>query len=534
MTKPEPPARSRLRRVASLVATASVAVTCVAAVAALGRATDWRLPKASVLRGVAAREADDWCQEHAVPFSACVECRPHLLPRGREVPWCDAHGLPECPHCYPELAQLPYRPTVTQADRDRITRALGFAPREENDANCKKHHRRVQLASDETAARLGIGYARADRGAVSEVIQAPGEIRYDPTRVARVAPRAAGTVWRVERAAGDRVRRGDVLAVVDSAEVGRAKGEFQQAVVQLATRRETLAKLRPGAGTTVAVKDVQAAETAAEEADVRVLAAAEALANLGMPIRPEAVAVLAPADLARRVQFLGLPDALAAALAGRTASSNLLAVTAPCDGEVVAADAVRDEPADPGRPLFELADTSRMWLTLRVRAEDADRVKPGQPVRFRHPGHAGPVEWDSGSVVWVSPQADPKSRTVPVRVDLPNPSDRHHANTFGTGIVVLREEPEAVVVPAAAVHWDGCCHVVFVRDRNHGAGVTSPVFHVRKVRLGVRTSAALGPVAEVIAGLLPGEVVATTASGNLRAELLKGDLGEGCACCAGK
>ena len=85
-----------------------------------------------------------------------------------------------------------------------------------------------------------------------------------------------------------------------------------------------------------------------------------------------------------------------------------------------------------------------MWLTLRARLEDADRLRPGQPVRFRHAGHAGPVDWDTGRIVWVSPAADERTRSVPVRVNLPNPSDRHHANTFGTGEVILRSEPAAV------------------------------------------------------------------------------------------
>ena len=53
-----------------------------------------------------------------------------------------------------------------------------------------------------------------------------------------------------------------------------------------------------------------------------------------------------------------------------------------------------------------------------------------------------------------------------VRVDLPNADGRLRANTFGTGRIVLREEPQAIVVPSEAVHWDGCCNVVFVRDKN--------------------------------------------------------------------
>ena len=151
------------------------------------------------------------------------------------------------------------------------------------------------------------------------------------------------------------------------------------------------------------------------------------------------------------------------------------------------------------------------------------RVRAGQSVRFRHPGHTGSVAWDAGTVVWVSPAADEKTRTVPVRVDLPNPFDRHHANTFGTAEVIQRDEPEAVIVPAGAVHWEGCCHIVFVRDK-----ANTKVVHVRKVRLGATDQESItGPVTEIAAGLLPGEWVAVTNSGVFRSELLKNDLGEG-------
>jgi cobalt-zinc-cadmium efflux system membrane fusion protein len=494
----------------------------------LGQATHWKAPKASALRGEAKAAEDDWCKEHGVPESVCVECRPDLLPRGRTFKWCLEHGVPECPLCHPELSQLTSLPGMTDADRDRAARSLGFALRAENDDRCKKHLRRLQLSSDDIAARLGLGFAPVVRGRVEEVITAPGEITYDPTRVARVGARAAGTVWRVERQVGEKVRRGDVLALIDSAEVGKAKAEFQMALVQLELKRETLARLEPMAGRTVPGKDVQAAEAAVEEAEVRLLAAEQALANLGLPIRADGMRGLSPADLARRMQFLGLPDPLAKQLVGLTTSSNLLPVTAPLGGEVVARSATKDEAADPTRPLFVVADTSRVWLTLRVRSEDVGRVKPGLAVRFRHTGHTGPVGWDPGTVVWVSPAADEKTRTVPVRVDLPNPSDRHHANTFGTGEVVLRDERDALVVPSAALHWEGCCHVVFVRDRDYEKPGALKVVHVRKVRPGAKdVPTPAGPVTEVAVGLLPGEWVATTNSGIFRSELLKNDLGAG-------
>jgi multidrug efflux pump subunit AcrA (membrane-fusion protein) len=95
--------------------------------------------------------------------------------------------------------------------------------------------------------------------------------------------------------------------------------------------------------------------------------------------------------------------------------------------------------------------------------------------------------------------------------------------TFGAGEVVLREEQDAIIVPSDAIHWEGCCHVAFVRDKNYFKEGSYKVFHTRSVRPG----ATMGDNVEVIAGLLPGEVVVTKGSGILRAELLKGNLGAG-------
>ena len=65
--------------------------------------------------------------------------------------------------------------------------------------------------------------------------------------------------------------------------------------------------------------------------------------------------------------------------------------------------------------------------------------------------------------------------------------------------------------------------MVFVRDKDYMKEGAYKVFHTRSVRPGVR----MGDTTEMIAGLLPGEVVVTKGSGVLRAELLKGNLGAG-------
>jgi cobalt-zinc-cadmium efflux system membrane fusion protein len=116
---------------------------------------------------------------------------------------------------------------------------------------------------------------------------------------------------------------------------------------------------------------------------------------------------------------------------------------------------------------------------------------------------------------------------VAARAELPNPQGRLRDETFGAGRIILREEKEAIVVPNEAVHWEGCCHVVFVRDKDFFHAQDSPkVFHVRTVRVGAKNE----KYTEVIAGVLPGEVVASKGSDVIRAELLKNSLGEGCVC----
>ena len=252
-------------------------------------------------------------------------------------------------------------------------------------------------------------------------------------------------------------------------------------------------------------------------------AARQALVNLGLPLPKMDDVGTEPEELSRTLQFLGLTDELAAEVAKSSSSSNLLPVRAPFDGEITERTGVPGEVVAPAKILFVVADTRVMWLTLNVRIEDADRIQPGQPVQFQHDGHN---DWDSGEVAWVSPAVDEATRTVPVRVKLPNTAGRHHARSFGSARIVLRQEDKAVVVPKDAVHWEGDCYVVFVRDKNFEKSKYK-VFHVRKIRPGATDLAMASPQTEIAAGLLPGELVATVNSGILRSELLKNNLGAG-------
>lgn len=503
-------------------------IPTVAIVAALtglgvyGHHSGWKMPKFSALVGAAVAAQDDWCDEHGVPESRCVECNADLLPHGPQYGWCREHGVHDCPLCHPDVAQLKETPSVAQDDFQRAARALSVAERSRNNSVCTLHQRRLQFASLEAVREAGLDVALVERQPILESVEAAGEIRYDPTRLASLSARSAGTAWRVEKQVGDAVRSGDVLALVDAREVGQAKTELIEALAEVQLQRKVFARLEGLSSQGVVPGGrLQEADAAYAQARAAVLRAQQALVNLGLPVEVESLRGLAEAEVVQRLRFLGLPESVAAELAPHTTTANLIPLCAPLDGVVIERQVVAGEVVDTSRVLFRLADTSRMWLTLDIRLEDADKLALGQPVRFLPDGSGHEAR---GTLTWISTKADQRTRTVKARAELPNADGRLRDETFGLGRIVLREEPQ-VVVPKEAVHWEGCCHVVFVRDKGFFASNESPkVFHVRTVRPGAKN----GAFTEIIAGVLPGEVVATKGSDVLRAQLLKNQLGEGC------
>jgi multidrug efflux pump subunit AcrA (membrane-fusion protein) len=500
-----------------------VVIASLAGLGAYGHYSHWKLPKFSALTGSAHSELKDWCEEHGVPESKCVECSPGLMPKGPDYGWCTEHGVHNCPLHHPDIAQLKESPVVSQDDFARAAKALAGFKRPENNKVCKVYLRRIQFASVEAVKQAGVDIEIADRHSVSEWIGGNGEITYDQTRFANLSPRAAGSIWHVEKNVGDRVRAGELLAVVDSILVGQAKSELVDALVQENLQQKTMDRLR-GLGQAVAGRQVLEAETAFEKAHVAVLKAQQTFANLGMPVDLDALKGLPNDEKVIRLRQHGLEKALAPELLSKVTTANLLPIYSPMDGLIVDRNVVAGEVVDTSAILFRVADTSRMWLSLNVPLEDTGKLSIGQAVRFLPDGSQEEL---TGTLNWISTAADKQTRMVKVRAELPNASGALRDETFGSGKIILREEPQAIVVPNESVHWEGCCHVVFVRDKHYFDSPDSfKVFHVRSVRIGAKSDG----FTEIIAGVLPGEVVAAKGSDVISAQLLKNNLGEGCTC----
>ncbi|MGD9645609.1 MAG: efflux RND transporter periplasmic adaptor subunit [Pirellulales bacterium] len=515
-----------------LSAVPTLAVICaLAGIGLWGHYTHWTVPKFSALFGSGtAAAAPAWCNEHNVPDAECIECNPQLVPRGPDYGWCKLHGVAQCPFEHPDVAELPETPTVTPAMLAQAQRALDLKPRPENDSRCTLHTHRIQFASTEALDKAGVDIDVVRERPLVEAVTANGEVIYDETRMAHLSARVPGTVWRVDRQVGDRVKAGDILALIDAADVGRLKSEFLQAIAQFRLRQtnyERLAALL--ADGSIPERQAREAESAFQEAQIRRLGAQQGLVNLGLAVEYQALAELPTDEIARRIQFLGLPAEMQSEFATRSITSNLLPMRAPLDGIVVQRDLVPGEVVATTNVLFTVADISRLWLMLNVRQEDAPHVALGQAVSFQ-PDDRDDRSTLEGTVAWISTAADDETRTVKVRVDLPNADRLLRANTFGTGRIILRDEAAPMLVPTEAVHRDGACSVVFVRDRNYLQPGAPKFFHVRTVRVGVQD----GDDTEIIAGLLPGEVIASKNSVVLEAQLLKSNLGAGCGCTHGQ
>jgi len=521
--------RSRFRAFLGWLGDAVPTTLLLAALAGLaywGHHTGWTIPKFSELAGHGKADSNDWCAEHGVAESECVECNPDLMPRPKEYGFCKVHGIAECPLCHPEVAQVEARPKVTPEDLARARRALETSERVENNGKCKTHQRRLQFATKESVDKAGIDVVPVWESPMVESIAANGEITYDQTRVTRHSSRVPGTVWWVGKSVGDPVKRGEVLALIDAAEVGKAKSDYLQALALLDQKGKVLEAaenlIREGVYRKGALQQVEA-QAAVREAEIRLVSAEQALLNLGFSVKTDELKGLSPQQLRAHLQYLGLPSEWSSRSSPvQITTSNLFPLRATQDGVVVVREVVPGEVVDASKPLMVVADVRHMWLTLDLRHEDIKRLSLGQPVRFRM--GSNPKENEvTGKIVWISTAVDEKTRTVKVRADLPNPDGQLRSFTFGTGKVVLREEPKAVVVPNESVQWEGCCHVVFVRDKDFLKEGAPKVFHVRKVRVGTKDE----QNTEIIAGVLPGEVVAAKGSGVLRGELLKNNLGEG-------
>lgn len=347
---------------------------------------------------------------------------------------------------------------------------------------------RIQFRAAESITKSGISTIKVERRTMSEDVQANGVVGYDQRLLARLSSRVAGTVWRVEKFWGDAVRAGEVLAVIEAAEIGRMKAEFLTALAATKTNVDYLNSLEKIGGTSIPDRQLRQARLSVLESRIRLLNAEQALVNVGLNVRMEDYQELPESRLADTIHFIGLPKEMTDPLDRDKTTSNLVPLVAPFDGVVIGRDVGLGEVVDPTKPLFQIADVRKMWINLQVQREDAPKVATGQEVFFHGDGI---VEELQGKLTWISTEVNEATRTLQVRSEVENkiarPGDPSatgqrllRANIFGTGRIRIRTSQDTLVVPSECVQSDDVGPLVFVQT-------DEKTFVGRRVELGITT-----------------------------------------------
>ena len=156
---------------------------------------------------------------------------------------------------------------------------------------------------------------------------------------------------------------------------------------------------------------------------------------------------------------------------------------------------MRVTPAD---TLFDIADLSRVWVLADIYETDLHRVRVGMPANLTLKAY--PNRTFEGTSAFVDPVLDPKTRTVKLRLEFPNPGGELKPEMFGQ-VTLESGEREGLRVPEDAVIDSGTKKVVFVAL---GDGKLQP----REVVLGDSDGANV----EVLSGLSEGEKVVVRAN----------------------
>ena len=431
-----------------------------------------------------------WCAGHDVPEAYCTRCNPDVIPAFKASnDWCAEHGLPEsqCAQCADAAApQLPdltlavsSEPAAMRADR---------AP----SSTCATIRNTVQLASAQIARRAGLRVEPVRLETIDESVACNAEVAFDGNRSAHLASRAPGIIHEVRVDLGQRVEVGQVLAVVDSSELGSAKASLLQArsLVNLWERNH-------------------ARDQSLFEENITT----EKILLEGEAHLVEARVALSGAE--QRLRNLGLSDDEIAGIAADNDTASLLSLRAPFTGVIIERDAVAGEVITTAQPLFKVADMETMWVMLDVEERDVARLAAGQRVSMSF--DATPGRSFEGELTWISAQVNPQTRTIRARAEVDNDSGVLRANMFGRASVQVRRIENAHLVPESAVQWEGCCNVVFVRH-------TDTIYQPYQVTLGQKR----GGYVAIEGGPPAGEQVVTQGSFLLKTEILKGNIGAGC------
>ena len=367
---------------------------------------------------------------------------------------------------------------------------------EQQDVHEDSHDDAGELSlSAEAYEAAGIAVAGVTARRLAPRIRVTGTLSYDERHMAIATARIGGRITEVVADYGQQVSRGEVLAWIDSPELGAAQSEFRRA--------KSMSRLRK-----------------AEYERAKLLLEGEAISQGGL-LRREADWRAAQAELQtaqQKLYIMGLSSEDVEALSNDPEiAGHAYPVRAPIAGRVTERNAVPGRVVSADEELFTVAKLDSLWLFLQVFEKDLHAVRPGGAVTLTCESH--PEEQFRGTIDFVGQVLDPHSRTARARAIIDNPEGELKPGMFVYASIEGQDSdgvvPIVLAVPVASVTSVEGRDVVFVESGER-------TFEIRPVEVGESS----GGWIEVRSGLAEGESIAVSGVFTLKSEVLKGGLEE--------
>lgn len=366
------------------------------------------------------------------------------------------------------------------ADKSEDKRAAGT----EKPGEHKDEAGQLKLDAEEVQT-AGIKTEELREQEVSEQLTLTATIRPNQDRITHVAPRVPGRIVKVHANLGDAVKAGQTLAVLDSLEVGEAHSVWLQARTAHALAKADFERAEKLHGDQIiAQKDHLRAHAEFEKSKAALAAAADRLRMLGVNSAPSAD--------------------------GKAVST--FPLSTPLAGTVIEKHAILGELAQPDKPLFTVADLSKLWIEANLFEKDLSRVKLGADAVVTVAAY--PDAAFEGKLTYIAAVVDKETRTVQARVEVANPDGRLKSEMFASATIPTSGKGKGLLLPEEAVVLMQGQPTVFIEE--HGG------FEPRVVDLGDKLR---GRVV-VKAGLKAGERVVIAGTYALKARLLKSQIGD--------
>lgn len=366
-------------------------------------------------------------------------------------------------------------------------KAVGATP--EDAGHRSKVRKELLQLTPEKIAQSGVEVEAVARGMFQYFRDFPGTVEPNHHALADITTLVRGRVVEVYADLGQEVEAGTLLAVLDSRDLAMAQSTYLKAKAKLY----------------VAERDYERAKALLKG---KVIGLAESQRREG-----EKISVLAESrQLYDHLRLLGMSEEEITQLERKQTIQSRVSIVAPFHGRVIARNLTKGEVIETDETPFVVADLSEMWVMANIPESDISsipRESSSQVDKVEVRFSAYPGEIFHGKITYIGDVLDPVTRTMKLRLELPNPHFRLKPGMFASIRVYSEPQNGVIVVPEAAVQHDGQRQFVFVqRDANS--------FEVREVTLGESN----GRLVTILNGLREGEQVATRGAFTLKSELL--------------